>query len=484
MKNDSTPKSFKPGLVVEGFTKQETLPHPPHRIRRTLLISFLLTFLLFQFPSSAQYCGPNVPTFTVNLTGNPNGSWISPNTIRNDNCCGSTPPDVCVQFIVTLDPQSQGISFNIFSGAVPPGALYYQINCGPPTPVGQPICLTGVGPHTLTFCKPGGNSNQFIITSIGPTGISGNIVLNDGCSGIFSAAGFDESTLVWNSIFPGPLGAYNSYLSCTTGCDTTYVTAQPGYPAYIDYQVCGTPMGGCAPYTCDTVRVYFNPTLAVTIVPTNPTICFGNTTTVITAIGSGGAPPYTYSWSSGQTTQSILATVGTYTVTLSDSTDCPSATATVTVTAFTQPITANAGPDQSVCSTNPTVQLAGSVTGASGGIWSGGNGTYTPNNTTLNANYTPSASEITNGMVALTLTTTGNGTCPPASDAISIYINTFNGVLMMSYADVTCNGYNNGTATVTVNGGNPPFTYAWSTNPVQNGVTATGLSPGTYTVVV
>ncbi|MEW6467274.1 MAG: PKD domain-containing protein [Bacteroidota bacterium] len=434
--------------------------------------------------AQSLYCNTNVPSFQVNLTGNPNGSWISPNIIRNDNCCGTTPPDVCVEFVVTLDPQSQGIVFNIFSGAMPQGSMFYQINCGPPTPVGQPICLNGVGPHYLTFCKPGNNSNQYIITSIGPASASANIVLNDGCSGMIYASGFDESTLVWTSIFPGPPGSYNSYLNCTAGCDSVIVTAQPGYPPFIDYQVCGTPLGGCAPFTCDTVRVYFNPTLGATITPINPTICFGNTTTTITAVGSGGAPPYSYSWNTGATTQSITVGVGTYTVSIGDSTNCPAATATVTVTAFTQPITANAGPDQSVCSTNPTVQLNGTVTGATGGIWSGGMGTYSPNNTTLNAMYTPSAGEITNGLVSLTLTTTGNGTCPPASDAMSIYINTFSGISQVNYTDVTCNGYNNGTATITMNGGNPPYTFVWNTTPAQSSATATGLAPGTYTVTI
>ena len=48
----------------------------------------------------------------------------------------------------------------------------------------------------------------------------------------------------------------------------------------------------------------------------------------------------------------------------------------------------------------------------------------------------------------------------------------------------SCPGDANGEVTVSMNGGNPPFSYSWNTTPVQNTQTATGLSAGTYTVTV
>src|SRR5688572_23720822 len=116
----------------------------------------LLLFVKIQ-NSSAQMCDPAVPVFTVDLTGSPNGTWTSPLVYRTGLCCTASGSDVCVQFIITLDSGANGISFDIISGAVPGGALYYQINCGLPSPLGSPICLSGVGPHVLTFCKPGNN---------------------------------------------------------------------------------------------------------------------------------------------------------------------------------------------------------------------------------------------------------------------------------------------------------------------------------------
>jgi len=46
-----------------------------------------------------------------------------------------------------------------------------------------------------------------------------------------------------------------------------------------------------------------------------------------------------------------------------------------------------------------------------------------------------------------------------------------------------CSG-NTGSATATVSAGFPPYTYSWNTTPVQTTATATGLAPGTYTVIV
>ncbi len=48
----------------------------------------------------------------------------------------------------------------------------------------------------------------------------------------------------------------------------------------------------------------------------------------------------------------------------------------------------------------------------------------------------------------------------------------------------TCHGYNDGSAWVTVATGTAPYTYVWSTTPVQTTSLATSLGTGTYTVIV
>jgi gliding motility-associated-like protein len=448
-----------------------------------------IIFLLFLGLISQRIysqCGPATPTFTVNLTGNPSGTWNSPLVVRNDNCCGTSNPDRCVKFVITLDPGAVGVNFNITSGAVPGGALFYQINCGPQTALGSPICLSGPGPHILTFCKPGNNDNVYTISSI-PAATSGtNITINDGCIGHLVATGVSAATATWNSIFPGTPGQYNSYLSCTSGCLNPTVTGSGSPPPFVDYVMCGTPAANCNFGTlCDTVRVTFNPTLGVTILPQNPTICFGSSSTTLTASGSGGTPPYSYLWNNSVPTQTITVGVGTFNVQLSDASGCPPVFNSVTVTQFSVAIAANAGADQTKCIQSPAATINATVAGASGGIWSGGNGTFSPSNTTLaNMVYTPTAAELASGHVDLYLTTTGNGTCPPDVDTVRINYLPFTGTVTPVATNVSCFGGTNGTATVNITGGSTPFTYSWNTVPVQTTQTISNLPIGTYSVTI
>jgi gliding motility-associated-like protein len=86
----------------------------------------------------------------------------------------------------------------------------------------------------------------------------------------------------------------------------------------------------------------------------------------------------------------------------------------------------NAGADQTVCANNASVQLNGDVSGGSiTGLWTtSGNGTFSPNDTTLNAIYIPVDSDTTNGGVSLVLTSTNFGICSAVMDTMNIFITT------------------------------------------------------------
>lgn len=128
----------------------------------------------------------------------------------------------------------------------------------------------------------------------------------------------------------------------------------------------------------------------------------------------------------------------TYTLTSNDSTSafvqltltttgngiCGAETDTMSITITPAP-TVNAGNDTSVCADISSLSLNGVVTVATGGTWTTtGDGTFAPNDATLIPEYTPGVSDLINGVVSLKLTSTGNGTCLPVDDDISITLTT------------------------------------------------------------
>ncbi|MBN2681760.1 MAG: PKD domain-containing protein [Bacteroidales bacterium] len=380
----------------------------------------ILLSLFFNSPvfSQCDTCD-NTITFYVDLTASPDSTWISPETNRDGVCCDNAGLR-CLRFIVYTHPSTDQISFNIATPPIPPGQ-FYQYDCGPYVSAGEPLCISGAGPHCIVYCKPGADISAYSITVSETVEAGPDIGVADGCTGMIWSSGLDESSILWNSIFPGAYGEYNYFLDCAAGCDTAHVIAQPGFPPFIDFEVSGAMLGPCSMFnTSDTVRVYFYDEKWVDIEPDSAVVCFGASSAVLTATPVGGNPPYEYLWNTGETTQSVSVGLGTYIVAVTDQTDCPPVYDTVVVTQHLAPITANAGADQLLCSNNADVNLNGSIGTATGGIWSGGTGTFSPNATTLNATYTPTAAEISSGFLSLFLTTTGNSGCPPVTDVINV----------------------------------------------------------------
>ncbi len=91
---------------------------------------------------------------------------------------------------------------------------------------------------------------------------------------------------------------------------------------------------------------------------------------------------------------------------------------------FCTPPTANAGANQSTCSNNGAIIIAGaSATNQSAISWStNGTGTFT-NGNTLTPSYTPGKADSTAGSVILTLTAIGSGSCGNATSAKTLTIN-------------------------------------------------------------
>lgn len=239
---------------------------------------------------------------------------------------------------------------------------------------------------------------------------------------------------------------------------------------------------------CDTTLNFTitEPTmLTMTMTPLNAHLCFGDPNIMIISTVSGGTAPYIYSWNSGQTTSSLSAGVGTHTLTVTDQKGCGPVVKTSTFTQDALPIAINAGTDINVCRQSPgTVHLVGTVQTASGGTWTGGTGIFSPSANSLNVNYTPTAAEVAQGHLDLTLTSTGNNNCPAVSDLIRINFLSFAENITLTPTNVTCFGFNNGHASISTTGTYSPATYSWDNGAVSATNSISNLAPGVHSVKV
>lgn len=185
----------------------------------------------------------------------------------------------------------------------------------------------------------------------------------------------------------------------------------------------------------------------------------------------GGVAPFSFTWSTTDTTEDIASLIaGTYTVSITDANGCTS-TDTFDLTEPT-PVTSSTSSIPTSCGVNNGVAQV---------VAAGGDGPYSYAWNSIPIQNTDSATGLAAGQYNVTITD-GNGCNHTDSVIVNNLANLTASVTGQSNA--SCNGSNNGTATVTESGGTAPYTYSWNTTPVQNTATATGLAAGPYTCTV
>jgi len=227
------------------------------------------------------------------------------------------------------------------------------------------------------------------------------------------------------------------------------------------------PNNGCT--AMDATEVTQTPPPTASISNQTNVDCNGASSGSATAAGSSGTPPYTFAWSSGGTmaTENNLP-AGDFTVTVTDADGC---TATAMLTLTEPPVLiANA--------TSTNASDMGLMDGSATANPTGGTPVYSYN--WSNGGTTQTITGLGAGMFTVTVTDANGCT---AVETVSVSdVNCSLVSVNFSSTDVSCNGDNDGTATVTVNNGTEPITYLWSTGGME--ATETGLPAGTVSVTI
>lgn len=214
----------------------------------------------------------------------------------------------------------------------------------------------------------------------------------------------------------------------------------------------------------------FLPQLTANISSSNNVTCPGASNGNATAVASGGLPPYNFLWCDGQIGANAIGLSGnTYTVIV---TDAAQSTASAVVT-ITEP------PAISIYSIPSYVNPAtcGNSDGSVNYVIQGGTSPY---------NYLWS-----NGQTTQTITGLSAGSYRMnVTDAIGCFsffdalVANSNGpsVSIAGYTNVSCYGLSDGSISISVSGGNPPYTFYWSNGATTQNIS--GLTAGPYEVDV
>ena len=440
---------------------------------------------------------------------------------NDESCAGASDGHI----IVTSTGGTAPITFNL--AGFPPQtdtAYYLNINGGTYNivaidsfgcmdsmtfTINAPISLTTTTSSTNATCFStangtgtvsvmGGNGNYSYNWSNGDTTVTATnlgvgthyVTVSDlnGCSSIDSVVISSPSEIIINTL--------KTDVSCFNGTDGS---------------ASATPSGGTAPYTyawnttpiqntqtainlpagtyivtvtdannCSaTASVTINqpPTGVSTSVTFTDVSCFAGNDGVATVNPTGGSGNYTYQWSNNQFTQTITGLIaGTYYVSVYDVNNC----FVVDSAIIDQPaeITLIGGQTPSSCfggnDGTATIAASGGTPTANGGY------TYTWN--TVPPQNTQTALFLTGGQTYSVTVTDVNGCFAVENITIGQPQKV---QLTLSKQDISCNGFTDGSVTVSAIGGTPGYTYQWSANTGNDTLaTSSNLGAGIYSVTV
>ena len=301
--------------------------------------------------------------------------------------------------------------------------------------------------------------------------------ITTGCQGIGTVTIVAAPPLV-------PTATATSPATCLTG-GTATANATGGIPPYTfqwdngqitsnatgllagQHSVTITDASGCVGIALVAILQSQGPTVTVTV--NAQANCITGGTATATAIGGTG--PYTYLWSVSANNQVTASATnlppGTHSVTVTDANGC-AAVGMATITQPGAPTATITGSSPSACTNN-----TGSATVAA----SGGTSPYTYKWNNPGMSTTAVVSNLGAGTYTVTVTDAAGCT---ATAVVSIAASLAPNVVIVASTNANCS--TPGSATASVSGGTPGFTYVWSN--LETTATAVNLAAGTYTVTV
>ncbi len=318
--------------------------------------------------------------------------------------------------------------------------------------------LTNVGPGT--YCLTVTDANQCVVslcqTVLEPTMLNVSLYmkidvscygLSDGSIDVMVSGGTMPYTYLW---------------------DNGAITEDIANLAFGTYCVTVTDFNGCVASLC--IDINQPDDLVVSLVSKVDVDCYGNNNGAIDIDVVGGTAPYSYLWNNGAITQDLSGIgPGTYCVTVTDAQGCT---------------------DDICVDIYEPADLALNLDGSGNITCYMDNDGYV--NVTASGGVLPYTYLWNNGATTEDLANLGPGTyCLTVTDANQC-IETLTCVtltepdileaIVVSYDDVTCFGFANGSADVSVFGGTLPYTYSWSYG--ANTEDISNLGPGTYNLTV
>lgn len=407
------------------------------------------------FSATTNYTGVAAGTYNVSVRDNNGCTYTT--TVTVNNIPGPTAL-VVTSVNSTCGNNNGTINIGAVTGGAP--AYTYSVNGSPFTGT---TSYTGFGAGTYNVVVRDANNCTYTTTvtvtnTPGPTA-QATSTTNSTCglsNGTITIGATTGGTAPYTYSFnAGPFNSTVNYTGLAAGTYTVVVRDANNCTFTVNPIVVNTP-GPTAQATT---------TVNSTCGNANGTINVGATT--------GGTAPYTYSFNGGSFTSTTNYTnlaAGTYTITVQDANNC-----TFTV----NPVVANtAGP--TAIASNTTSSTCGGANGSiTLGAVTGGTAPYTysvgGSPFTGTTNYT--------GLIANTYTIIvqdANGcqftTTATVTDLSGLVAN------ITAQTNVSCNGGNNGSVTVTASGSTAPYSYSLNGGAFGGSGTFSGLAAGTYTV--